>query len=95
MAKPKVNVNDLAKTGIEGLKSVLTGLTQAHPTSIGLIIMASCTALIATSESPKVRHGAENLYSGAQSIALASVVAPVVVGGLSSLGDIFGGAFKK
>ena len=87
MAKPKVNVNDLAKTGIEGLKSVLTGLTQAHPTVIGLLIMATCTGITTTTENSRMRQGFSKLYGSAQVIATAAVVAPVAVGGLGLLGD--------
>jgi len=91
MTKDKLQVNEIAVKGIETLKSFLTGLTQAHPASLGLIVMTTCTGgILSTGDKDElgyVRIALSNLYAGAQTVAVAAAVAPVVSGGLGALGS--------
>ena len=103
MTKDLVLVKDVAISGIDFVKSVLTGLTQAHPATVGLLIMAaSSIGQIATGgnidelnmSNPElagqykaVKKTLTHVYNGAQTVAAAAVVAPVVSGGLGALGS--------
>ena len=72
---------------------VASAIAQAHPTTVGLLIMAGTVGgrFIVGKEDENnrwVHHELGGLYEGAQGIAVASAVAPVVVGGLGMLGQV-------
>ena len=99
MTKEKLKVTEVAVKGLETVSLVLTGLTQAHPAALGLLIMAGCTAgIISTGKKPELEYVWKplgKLYDGSQELTKALAIVPVAVGGLGVLSSIISAKAAK